>query len=44
MERQAENHFARDDEYTYVDDSFHIATITSTGADTPGGSAAADID
>ena len=31
MERQAEYHFARDDEYDYLDNSFHMATVTSTG-------------
>lgn len=31
MERQAEYHFPRDDEYDYLDNSFHMATVTSTG-------------
>jgi len=31
MKRQAEYHFARDDEYDYLDNSFHMTTVTSTG-------------
>jgi hypothetical protein len=31
MKRQAEYHFASDDEYDYLGDAFHLPTVTFAG-------------